>query len=103
MLPGEVTRLVARFDREGRYVWHCHILSHEDHEMMRPFEVLPRKIVQFAEPTSVPANFYLFARGSELQLGLARPAAVDVHVYNVLGQLVLPTSAARRSPPAATA
>jgi hypothetical protein len=20
-------------------VWHCHILSHEDHEMMRPFVV----------------------------------------------------------------
>jgi FtsP/CotA-like multicopper oxidase with cupredoxin domain len=22
-----------------RYVWHCHILSHEDHEMMRPYVV----------------------------------------------------------------
>jgi spore coat protein A len=37
MLPGEVTRVIARFDRPGRYVWHCHILSHEDHEMMRPY------------------------------------------------------------------
>jgi spore coat protein A len=41
MLPDEVTRVVARFDRVGRYVWHCHILSHEDHEMMRPFYVSP--------------------------------------------------------------
>lgn len=40
-LPGEVTRLVATFDRAGDYVWHCHILSHEDHEMMRPLRVLP--------------------------------------------------------------
>ncbi|HEU4364534.1 MAG TPA: multicopper oxidase, partial [Candidatus Krumholzibacteria bacterium] len=32
MYPGEVTRVVATFDREGLYVWHCHILSHEDHE-----------------------------------------------------------------------
>jgi spore coat protein A len=39
MLPGEVTRIVATFRRPGRYVWHCHILSHEDHEMMRPFRV----------------------------------------------------------------
>jgi spore coat protein A len=39
--PGEVTRIVARFDIAGRYVWHCHILSHEDHEMMRPFHVGP--------------------------------------------------------------
>ena len=34
--PGEVTRIRARFERPGRYVWHCHTLSHEDHEMMRP-------------------------------------------------------------------
>jgi len=34
--PGEVTRIRARFDRPGRYAWHCHTLSHEDHEMMRP-------------------------------------------------------------------
>jgi spore coat protein A len=39
MLPGEVTRVIAKFDLPGRYVWHCHILSHEDHDMMRPFEV----------------------------------------------------------------
>ncbi|MHC4913541.1 MAG: multicopper oxidase domain-containing protein, partial [Planctomycetota bacterium] len=41
MLPNEVTRVIAKFDRPGRYVWHCHILSHEDHEMMRPFHVGP--------------------------------------------------------------
>ncbi|MCB9087371.1 MAG: multicopper oxidase domain-containing protein [Calditrichae bacterium] len=39
MYPGQVTRVIAKFDRPGRYVWHCHILSHEDHEMMRPFHV----------------------------------------------------------------
>jgi FtsP/CotA-like multicopper oxidase with cupredoxin domain len=33
--PGEVTFIKAKFDKPGRYVWHCHILSHEDHEMMR--------------------------------------------------------------------
>lgn len=41
MNPGEVTRVVARFDRPGLYVWHCHILEHEDHEMMRPYRVVP--------------------------------------------------------------
>jgi FtsP/CotA-like multicopper oxidase with cupredoxin domain len=34
--PGELTTLRMRFDIPGRYVWHCHILSHEDNEMMRP-------------------------------------------------------------------
>lgn len=39
MFPGEVTRVIAQFNRPGEYVYHCHILSHEDHEMMRPFYV----------------------------------------------------------------
>lgn len=35
--PGEVTRLKATFDIAGLYVWHCHIVEHEDNEMMRPY------------------------------------------------------------------
>jgi spore coat protein A, manganese oxidase len=39
--PRTVTRIIARFEGfTGRYVWHCHILEHEDNEMMRPFEVI---------------------------------------------------------------
>ena len=37
MYPGEITRVKALFDVPGLYVWHCHILSHEDNEMMVPF------------------------------------------------------------------
>jgi len=37
--PGEITRVRARFDLEGLYVWHCHIVEHEDNEMMRPYIV----------------------------------------------------------------
>jgi FtsP/CotA-like multicopper oxidase with cupredoxin domain len=40
-LPEQMTRVKATFDKAGRYVWHCHILSHEDHEMMRVLEVQP--------------------------------------------------------------
>jgi FtsP/CotA-like multicopper oxidase with cupredoxin domain len=40
-LPNQVTRIKATFDKPGRYVWHCHILSHEDHEMMRVMHVGP--------------------------------------------------------------
>ena len=39
--PGMVTRIIMRFEGfTGRYVWHCHILEHEDNEMMRPYEVI---------------------------------------------------------------
>jgi spore coat protein A, manganese oxidase len=37
--PGEITRVKATFDRPGLFVWHCHIVEHEDHEMMRPYVI----------------------------------------------------------------
>lgn len=59
MNPGEVTRIVVRFaptdklltdpnlyypfnpDSGHGYVWHCHLIDHEDNEMMRPYSVTP--------------------------------------------------------------
>ncbi|HSY34670.1 MAG TPA: multicopper oxidase [Acidobacteriaceae bacterium] len=48
--PGYVTRIIQRFDlpagapttpgAELLYVWHCHLLEHEDNEMMRPYKVV---------------------------------------------------------------
>jgi len=37
--PGEVVRIIAHFDHAGTYPVHCHILEHEENEMMRPFTV----------------------------------------------------------------
>ena len=40
--PITVTRIIVRFSGyTGRYVWHCHMLEHEDNEMMRPYEIVP--------------------------------------------------------------
>ncbi len=39
--PGEVTRLRLKFENEGQFVWHCHIVEHEDNEMMRPYRIGP--------------------------------------------------------------
>lgn len=42
--PGDVLTILARFEGyTGRYVFHCHMLEHEDNDMMRPFEVVPVK------------------------------------------------------------
>lgn len=38
--PGEAIRIIMTFDRPGDYLWHCHIVSHEDHDMMRAFKVV---------------------------------------------------------------
>jgi FtsP/CotA-like multicopper oxidase with cupredoxin domain len=48
--PGEVTRVKAKFDIAGLYVWHCHILSHEDNEMMVPY------CVGNGDPTAGPLD-----------------------------------------------
>jgi spore coat protein A, manganese oxidase len=39
--PSEITRVKAKFDRAGLFVWHCHIVEHEDNEMMRPYRISP--------------------------------------------------------------
>lgn len=39
--PGMVTSIIMRFENfTGDYVWHCHILEHEDYDMMRPMKVI---------------------------------------------------------------
>jgi spore coat protein A len=56
MMPGEVTRIIAKFDIAGNYVWHCHILSHEEHDMMRPLIVTtPATGVTVTANPAVPA------------------------------------------------
>jgi spore coat protein A len=43
--PGAVTRIIVKFEGyAGRYVWHCHILEHEDNEMMRPYEIVKARV-----------------------------------------------------------
>ena len=39
--PGQVTRLRLKFTNPGQFVWHCHIVEHEDNEMMRPYRIGP--------------------------------------------------------------
>jgi spore coat protein A, manganese oxidase len=41
--PGHVTRVRAQFTHPGQFVWHCHIVEHEDNEMMRPYRVGPEQ------------------------------------------------------------
>ena len=41
VLPQMVTRIIMKFEPyPGYYVYHCHILEHEDMDMMRPFQIV---------------------------------------------------------------
>jgi spore coat protein A len=103
MLPGEVTRVLAKFDRPGRYVWHCHILSHEDHEMMRPYYVGPMPMALamaasdrgVAREGSTPKAVVLgqnqpnpFSTTTEFRFALPAEGQVELSVYNIAGQKV---------------
>jgi FtsP/CotA-like multicopper oxidase with cupredoxin domain len=49
--PGQVTRLRRlRFTNPGQFVWHCHIVEHEDNEMMRPYRIGPVQPGQPGQP-----------------------------------------------------
>jgi spore coat protein A len=46
--PNEVVEIAVRFTTfSGRYMYHCHILEHEDRDMMRPFVTMPAELMAF--------------------------------------------------------
>ncbi|MFI0807102.1 multicopper oxidase domain-containing protein [Streptomyces echinatus] len=48
-VPGsQQLRIMGRFDGAyGRFMYHCHLLEHEDMGMMRPFVVMPPEALKF--------------------------------------------------------
>jgi len=97
MLPGQITRVIAKFDRNGRYVWHCHILSHEDHEMMRPFQVGPPPLPkQSGDVLASVTEFKLnqnypnpFNPSTTINFSVPEEnTLVSLKIYNSLGQEV---------------
>jgi spore coat protein A len=46
--PNEIVEIAVRFNTyAGRYMYHCHILEHEDRDMMRPFVSMPLELMPF--------------------------------------------------------
>ena len=93
MFPGEVTRVIAKFDRMGKYVWHCHILSHEDHDMMRPFIVseaaaVAQNAVQAASKNNLSIFPNPFGSSTTIQFTLVEQSKVNIKIYNAQGAAV---------------
>jgi spore coat protein A len=90
MYPGEVTRIRARFDREGLYLWHCHILSHEDYDMMRPFYVGDMPATLIAENNNGTFNATIapnpFSNQTTIKLEAGISGNYKAEIYDILGQ-----------------
>lgn len=89
--PGYMGKVIARFDRPGRYVWHCHILSHEDHEMMRPFHVGPIPVpAQLARQAFDLGNSYPnpFTSSSTVEISVDDATPVYVFLTDKMGMVL---------------
>jgi FtsP/CotA-like multicopper oxidase with cupredoxin domain len=50
---GDLVSVAGQFGgATGNFVYHCHILDHEDEGMMRPFVVMPAQVMRFEHPAS---------------------------------------------------
>lgn len=116
MYPGEVTRILVDFsvrfkptspDGYERYVYHCHILDHEDNEMVRPLVIrvpgtkfddmahMKGNYTSVASGGTMPASAMLmqnypnpFNPSTEISFRLDRVEDVELKVYSINGQEV---------------
>jgi FtsP/CotA-like multicopper oxidase with cupredoxin domain len=118
MNPGEVTRVLIRFapqdespafafdaTAEPGYVWHCHILEHEENDMMRPYHLVAAapvaQQIQTAAPSAdlntgaISGSTRLLSlepnpssNGNTIRFSLRSSGMVQVALYSVTGQRV---------------
>ena len=56
--PGEILIIKMIFNKSGLYVWHCHMIDHEDNEIMRPMYIKnhPDEIFDIATTNNLDVN-----------------------------------------------
>jgi FtsP/CotA-like multicopper oxidase with cupredoxin domain len=111
MNPGEVSRILVKwapqddpaftFDAtaEPGYVWHCHILEHEENDMMRRFQMVA-PAVQAAQGRLAPASPEIASTtlgraypnptrdGAKVRFTLRAEGQASLEIFNVAGQRV---------------
>jgi FtsP/CotA-like multicopper oxidase with cupredoxin domain len=80
--PNEIVRVIARFeDYAGRYPYHCHILEHEENEMMRQFESVAPPTLSIGDATVTEGNAGTTSASFTVSLSSPVQAPVRVVAY----------------------
>lgn len=95
--PMETVRVIAKFDVYSDtvvpYVYHCHILMHEDDGMMGQFLVVPEGYVSIEDPLIPSLNFLVYPIPAidELHLNLLEIGSgnFDLKIFDSNGRSVL--------------
>lgn len=116
MNPGEVTRILVRFAPQDEspafafdatadpgYVWHCHILEHEENDMMRPYHLVapaplvqsqPREVTDLSVAAAPGVTLMRSPRpnpttaGARIGFSLGTAGPVELDLFSVTGQRV---------------
>jgi spore coat protein A len=93
--PNEIVRVIATFENYlGKFAYHCHILEHEDHEMMRQFEVVIDSTLIAVE--DIPEYSFKLGQAypnpfnptTRIEFEIPAAAHTRIDVYDVLGRHV---------------
>ena len=88
--PMEIMRVIARFeDYTGNYAYHCHILEHAEHEMMRQFQVVDPTGEQLPAQVAMAQSFPNPMSGTtRIPFALPVAAAVRLTIEDIAGRHV---------------
>jgi hypothetical protein len=76
--PGELVPIAATFNGfTGRYMYHCHLPEHEDHNMVRPFVVMPAAAI--AAMGEMPGMATMPGIGDMAGMSMEVPGREDEH------------------------